>query len=207
MCGRFYIDDKVYKEIEQYINELNQLMKHKKLDPREYSDSPRPRDIYPTNFAPILMEGPSSGLDVSFQQWGFPNFSNKGVIINARAETALEKRTFKESVLHRRCVIPTTWFYEWTQSKEKVTFLPIDDKILFLAGFHNKFDGNDNFVILTTEANESMIEVHDRMPLIIERNQIEEWILDDKKTEEYLHKNNIQLKKRIEFEQQTLKFE
>lgn len=206
MCGRFYIDDSVYTDIEQYINELSQLMKHKKLDSREYSDSPRPRDIYPTNFAPILMKDSQSILHGAFHQWGFPNFTNKGVIINARAETALEKRTFKESVLHRRCIIPATWFYEWNHAKEKVTFLPVDDTILFLAGFYNQFDGINKFVILTTKANESMIDVHDRMPLMIERNKIEEWIIDDKKTEEYLHKNDIQLKKQIEFEQQTLQF-
>ena len=51
--------------------------------------------------------------------WGFPRFDGRGLLINARAETAAERRTFRECVLHRRCVIPAKGFWEWNKFKEK----------------------------------------------------------------------------------------
>ena len=55
-------------------------------------------------------------------QWGFPRFQGKGLLINARVEAILDKKTFRDSVLHRRCVIPARHFYEWSKNKEKYTF-------------------------------------------------------------------------------------
>ena len=54
--------------------------------------------------------------------WGFPRFDGKGLLINARAENALERKTFRESVRHRRCVIPAKGFYEWNRDKEKFSY-------------------------------------------------------------------------------------
>ena len=49
--------------------------------------------------------------------WGFPQYQKKGLLINARAETALERKMFRDSVLHRRCIIPAKQFYEWDQGR------------------------------------------------------------------------------------------
>ena len=54
--------------------------------------------------------------------WGFPRFEGNGLIINARAETALERRTFRESVRRRRCVVPARGFYEWNAVREKFSY-------------------------------------------------------------------------------------
>lgn len=56
------------------------------------------------------------------KRWGFPGFQNKKLLFNARSETALEKPTFRDSLLHRRCVIPAAWFYEWDPKKQKFEF-------------------------------------------------------------------------------------
>jgi hypothetical protein len=77
--------------------------------------------------------------------WGFPNFRSKsGVIINARAETALDKKTFRESLLSRRCVIPSTGFFEWTKTgaKKKYLFRETGKSLLYMAGIYNDY-GND----------------------------------------------------------------
>lgn len=58
-------------------------------------------------------------------------------------------------------------------------------------------------MIMTTEANESMIKVHDRMPLILEKEELEDWF-DDKKMEQILHQVPVQLKREAEYEQQRL---
>lgn len=72
-----------------------------------------------------------------------------------------------------------------------------------MAGFCDRFENEKLFMILTTAANESMRKVHDRMPLILEKEQLEDWF-DDRKMEEILHQVPVQLKREAEYEQQSL---
>ena len=178
MCGRYIIepnDDEIRNIIKEAMQHLGE------------ADSPKTGEIFPTNNAPVLALGESS-IKPYVMRWGFPNFRSKGVIINARAETVLEKRTFKDSVLGRRCIIPASGFYEWKETearhKDKYLFTLPQSKILYIAGFYNSFteDGKkiDKFVVITTVANESIEDVHDRMPLILEKCHLELWL---KKTE------------------------
>ena len=69
-------------------------------------------------------------------------------------------------------MIPAKGFWEWNKSKEKFSFERTDSQVLFMAGCYDCIDGQDRFVILTTEANSSVKPVHDRMPLILERNEL-----------------------------------
>lgn len=95
-------------------------------------------------------------------------------MINARSESVLEKRIFQESVRHRRCVIPAKGFYEWNVKKEKYQFERLDQEaVLFMAGCFQRFQEEEWFVILTTQANASVSLVHHRMPLVLEKNEIE----------------------------------
>jgi len=128
------------------------------------------------------------------------------VIFNARSESALEKKMFRDSVLKRRLIIPASGFYEWNRKKEKVTFTSAlkEQPILFMAGFYNRFEDGDRFVILTTGANGSMADVHERMPLLLKHQELEEWLRDDRRLEEFLHSEPHGLKRQMEYEQQTL---
>lgn len=126
-----------------------------------------------------------------------------GLLINARAESVLEKRTFRESVLKRRCVIPAKGFFEWNGQKEKYRF-EREEPILFMAGCFNQFYGESRFVVLTTQANPSVISVHERMPLILEREELEDWVLDDRATEFILHKTPVLLNAKTDYEQLRL---
>lgn len=143
----------------------------------------------------------SSGLSSVFKAepmaWGFPKHEGSGLIINARAETLLDKPFFRESALHRRCVIPASGFYEWNRWKEKVTFRRGDSPVLYMAGIYREF----HFVIVTTQANESMAPVHDRMPLILDEEEAAAWLCDDaslsrilKKVPPLLEKSQEQLR-------------
>ena len=76
--------------------------------------------------------------------------------------------------------------------------------VLFMAGFCRQYEDGEHFVILTTAANESMEPVHDRMPLILERQDIAGWIFDDAKTENILHKIPCLLERKTEYEQLSL---
>ena len=86
------------------------------------------------------------------------------LVINARAETAGEKPLFRESVAARRCVIPSTGFYEWDRDKRKHLFR-----------------------LLTTAANASMAPIHDRMPLVLRREQLEPWLREPEIAAALLH--------------------
>ena len=198
MCGRFYVDDETAKEIQKLVRKIDEQLKKAKLV----------GDVHPTELAAVI-EAENRELRATAKRWGFPGFGNQKVLINARAETVMEKRMFRDNVQCRRVAIPAAGFYEWNQAKEKVTFTaegaePGKARILYLAGFYGNFDGEDRFIILTTEANESMKDVHHRMPLILEQDEVKEWICDDGKVNQFLRKRPGQLKRRMDYEQQRL---
>ena len=123
---------------------------------------------------------------IYYRMWrgggGFPNFRSKsGVIINARAETALDKKTFRESLLSRRCVIPSTGFFEWTKTgaKKKYLFRETGKSLLYMAGIYNDYGNERRYVILTTDANQSVQEIHIRMPVIVHQQEIGDWIKNE----------------------------
>ncbi len=143
-------------------------------------------------------------LGIQKMRWGFKAPGGKGLVFNARSESVLEKRMFRDSVSHRRVAVPVSWFYEWNQSKEKYTFTREDGQVLFLAGFYSKYEDGDHFVILTTQANQSMALVHSRMPLVLERDQVRDWIMDEDGFRGMLEQVPARLSKSCEYEQQTL---
>lgn len=173
MCGRYsFFTDSENQEIRRIVNAI---------DVRYPNNQMKRGEIFPTNVAPILkQENNQIRSDLSI--WGFPRFQSKtGVIINARSETAAERPMFKKSLHERRCVVPSTGFYEWSQNGRKIKYrfrLP-DEDTLYMAGIYNEFKREGRFVILTTEANVSIADVHSRMPVILQKNMVEDWILND----------------------------
>ena len=71
--------------------------------------------------------------------------------------------------------IPASLFHEWSYAKEKVTFH--SDNIMYLAGLYNQ---DNEFLIITTKSNDSVRRTHDRMPIILEHSQLEDWFNDTK---------------------------
>jgi len=169
MCGRYtFFTDKELQEVDEIIDQISNEIQLEKMKTGE---------IFPTDVAPVLL--PRDDIAIPrLMVWGFPNFRNKGVIINARSETAGEKKLFGPSLERRRCVVPSTGFYEWDAEKKKFLFNMPDSRMLYMAGIYNRFDGEDRFVILTTGANASMADVHDRMPVIIPKDRILDWLCD-----------------------------
>ena len=192
MCGRYYVDDETAREIEKLVRDLDRKLKME-----------RTGDVFPSQNAMIL-KGEGNHLAAEQMKWGFPGFEKGKLLINARAESALERRTFQDSVQHRRCIIPAKGFYEWNKSKEKFTFVRKETPVLFMAGCYNRYEGQERFVILTTDANSSVAPVHNRMPLILEPEELGDWVLDDQATESLLHKTPVLLEQRAEYEQMRL---
>lgn len=199
MCGRYYVNDETAREIEAIVRQADQKLSNKIFG----NSSFLAREIHPTDIAPVIVPN-GQKLSCRTQRWGFSGFTDKQVIFNARSESVLEKRMFRESTLHRRIVVPAAWFYEWNQRKEKNIFSLKEQPAIFMAGIYNYDQEEERFVILTTAANESMKPVHDRMPLILEKEEILQWIFNDKKAEQMLHKIPCLLERKSDFEQMTL---
>ncbi len=193
MCCRYYYED--------FEIELRELMKAEMVVKLADLPSVEParRDIGPSQSA-VVIHGDSRRkgtqdvvIGASEMVWGFTNPVKKGLIINARAETAREKITFADSIARRRCVIPASGFYEWDPHKAKYRFTSPDGGLLLLAGFYREEQGMPRYTVLTTEANRSMIKVHDRMPVMIGRDEIRPWIEDDARLPDFLGREQVPL--------------
>jgi putative SOS response-associated peptidase YedK len=183
VCGRYNFTVEQSDEILEILEKLNAKFQGKEA---------RTGEVFPTNLAPILIEEHKE-VSPTLSVWGFPKFDQKGVIINARAETAFEKKTFRDSLVNRRCIIPSTGFYEWNGEKKKFMFRQEGTNALYMAGLYSYYKEEMRYVILTTDANESMKEIHTRMPLVIPKNEIDTWIMDDSATNELLKRVPPQL--------------
>ena len=133
----------------------------------------------------LIVTGRNDRLSLSEATWGFPG-KEGGLIINARSETALQKPMFSSSVMYRRCAIPAEYFFEWDYAKNMVRFTDPARAIMFLAGFWNIYENIMRFVVMTTAANETMVPVHDRMPLMIAAGDVRRWILDNNSYQQLL---------------------
>lgn len=173
MCGRYFITEETIRKAEELVKTIDLSLAGK-------------REVYPSQSAPIIIKrGEEYASELC--NWGFLRYDKKGLMINARSETALERRMFRRSLLERRCLIPAAGFYEWDQKKNKIAFFKKDSPAIFIAGFYRQDKDNDHFVILTMEANKSVRDIHDRMPIIIEDQDIPDWF-SDQVFEYLLHK-------------------
>jgi len=122
-------------------------------------------------------------------RWGLiPAWAKEASIgykmINARAETAAEKPSFRDAMRKRRCLIPADGFYEWKKAGGKklpYCLTMADDAIFAFAGLWERWrdpagEPVESCTILTTEPNELAREIHDRMPVILSPEDYELWL-------------------------------
>ncbi len=174
VCGRFAI------------GEIRDLVPRFSID-SPIADMPRPRyNIAPTQDAPIVIDHRHRQL--LMMRFGLIPFWSKdariGVrLINARVETAKEKPVFRSCLEDRRCLVPTTGFYEWGPSargREPYFVRLKSEKLFAMAGLYDHWmdprgDLVHSFTILTTSANDLMAPIHDRMPVILNIEDEKEW--------------------------------
>ncbi|MBM4112799.1 MAG: SOS response-associated peptidase [Phycisphaerae bacterium] len=123
---------------------------------------------------------------VSMMRWGLvPSWADDPAIgnrlINARVETAPSKPSFRSAWKKGRCLVPISHFYEWKKEGSRKQPMAIraagEDDLLALAGLWDSWrDGLRSFTILTTEPNELLRSIHDRMPLILPPERWSRWL-------------------------------
>ena len=84
-------------------------------------------------------------------------------------------------------LIPSTGFYEWDRDKRKHLFRFPGEQVLYMAGLYEKREGENRYCILTTAANPSMAPIHDRMPLVLRREQVDSWLREPQEASLLLH--------------------
>lgn len=171
MCGRYFFSN---DSDDAMMVAINKAME------RNYSGQYKTGEIFPGDVAPAVVERQGKIVAVP-AGFGFPGFEKNRLIINARSETAAEKKTFADSLRSRRAVLPASGFYEWNhrdREKTKYYFTVSTMPTLYLCGIYKLIDGAYRFVILTRPANESMLEIHDRMPVIVGEADVRSYLTD-----------------------------
>ena len=187
MCARYVIKDDYPEKVESLFKLLNGGLSEETAG--MIDSFSRPGDVFPSEKALVMAgtnyeTGVTGGIGeitgafdkiIPMQMtWGLHG-KNNGLMINARTETALQKPSFSDSLQQRRILIPASGFYEWDSQRTKHTFTLPDNDIILLAGFWRKEENGDHFIIMTREANGSMSPVHDRMPLIVAPEEVDDW--------------------------------
>jgi len=178
MCGRYRLSRRK-QLVEEY------------FDTAPLDDDWNPRyNIAPTQPVPVIRQHPKEPVrQLSMMKWGLvPSWakdtSGAARMINARSETASTKPAFRDPVRFRRCLIPADAFYEWKRtatSKQPYCFEVNDGELFALAGLWDGWkDANGTWVktcsILTTTPNAVTSAVHDRMPVVLDRESYDLWL-------------------------------
>ncbi len=191
MCGRFV-------QIDATITRLQAIHD---FEIRADTYAPHRHHLESYNVAPqrviVVIRNTDGELVLDEMLWGIKPKWHKGstqLLINARSESVEQKPTFRK-LLNQRIAIPAEGFYEWkrdTQGSQRngasrlnrtpFYFYRADGNPVLMAGIFEKSVDHEtgelveSFAILTTRANTMMLRYHDRMPVILEPSQLDEWL-------------------------------
>ncbi|HEX8734950.1 MAG TPA: SOS response-associated peptidase [Pyrinomonadaceae bacterium] len=178
MCGRFTNRAKP--------EQIKTEFKVGKLNPDIYKER---YNIAPAQMIDVVLE--TGERELSQFKWGLiPSWAKDADIgnrmINARAETLTEKPSFRDAFKKRRCIIPASGFYEWQKkgsgAKQPFYFYLKEKEVFGFAGLWEEWidktsgDVLETCTIITTEANDVLKPVHERMPVILKAANYDEWL-------------------------------
>ena len=179
MCGRYKLTAK-----ERWLSDFFNL------DPEDVDWAAR-WNVAPTQeVATIRQDRHGPKRIFGLMRWGLVPYWAKDISIGAKAinavsETAAEKPLFRESLRRRRCLVPADGFYEWKQiaagKKQPYSIGLADDGLFAFAGLWDRWKDPSGKVIesctvLTTKANALLKDIHDRMPVILDRDDYDLWL-------------------------------
>lgn len=178
MCGRYQIAaDGLPEEMRAILDSLSRRGLPVKTG-----------EIFPADLAPVIAQSQARRPRAFTMRWGYAMEGGKRVI-NARSETAAHKAMFADGMRQRRCLIPASSYYEWMRrSREKTKYEIADEHapMLYMAGLYRLTDGGPEFTILTRQPADSIAFIHDRMPVLLPRERLADWLTPDKDAQEIL---------------------
>lgn len=168
MCGRYWIDDHdTPKEMQAILDALNRKGAQVKTG-----------EIFPADAAAVIANSKRLSPAPFAMRWGYTMADGRR-IINARSETAEQKPLFADGMRSRRCLIPASGYFEWARRSREKTKYEIADELspmLYMAGIYRLTNGLPEFAILTREPDSSVAFIHDRMPVILPRECLNDWL-------------------------------
>lgn len=154
-------------------------------------DYPVRYNIAPGTDIPVIRLSPEGLRVLHLLRWGLiPHWAKDSTIgarlVNARSESVADKSAFRDAFRRRRCLVPADGFYEWKAEgkiKQPYYFSAASGNPLALAGLWESWKAPDGAImrtvcLLTTEANELMAPVHNRMPVIVGQDDWAAWLAD-----------------------------
>lgn len=178
MCGRYTLM-KEKAELEGYFDAV--------MDDFE-SFGPN-YNVSPTHRMPVVGANEDGRRTIRPFRWGLLPFWAKEKkisynMINARGESVHSKKSYKGSFKRKRCLVPASGFYEWTGKKGDKTpyyIYPTHEDLFSFAGIYTVWEAPDGekvptYSIITTQANDKMNKLHDRMPVMLLKEQWNEWL-------------------------------
>lgn len=189
MCGRFVV-----------ARERDDLAELFEIENLEISTSIVSFNIAPTQAVPIVVEREIDGMpsrELHPARWGLlPSFAKDlsgPPLFNARIETALEKPSFKEATLHKRCVVPASGYFEWTKTDKTPLYIHPPEGMLGFAGIYwwwrdpqKPQSDPSRWVltcsILTKDSAPNLAEIHDRNPVMLSPDSLAAWMAPDFET-------------------------
>jgi putative SOS response-associated peptidase YedK len=176
MCGRYTLRTSAIDLVEVF-----QLLREPVLEPRY--------NIAPTQTVAVVRQI-EKHRELSVMRWGLvPSWSKDPKagppLINARADTAATKPAFRTAFKKRRCLIPADGFYEWRKgdgkNKQPYFIRMAKDRVFAFAGLWESWNGTDaepveSCTIITTDANDVLRPIHDRMPVILPEENYDRWL-------------------------------
>lgn len=156
MCGRFHfgvLPDKKGEQIKQRAEKLNLVYKQ--------------GEIFPTDNVLCIIPKESK-IDLSVMKWGI---NSKSLLINARVETIEDRPTYN-AIKNNRCAVICNGFYEWDKQKNKY-YINFDEEYMYLACIFNE---ENELVILTQASSGEFENIHDRVPIIMNQEEMINYI-------------------------------
>jgi len=171
MCGRFTLRTPA-KQIAQHFNLP------------EVPELPFRYNIAPSQDIATVRLSEEKERELAMMRWGLiPSWSKDEKIgyrmINARAETVAEKPSFRSAYKKRRCLVVADGFYEWKKldnGKQPYFIRLREDRPFAFAGLWERWQEIESCTIITTEANEALRSIHERMPVILAPPDFEKWL-------------------------------
>ncbi len=184
MCGRFVISY-TYDELLAFLDdEFSPYEIRHQLSLPDYNIAPS-KDI-------VAIISGRDKYRVGTIKWGFKPFEKfKYPIINVRSETIDEKPIYRHSFQSKRCLILANGFYEWRQNghqKQPHYIKPKKDTMFVFAGIYTQYEDREHqphfsVAIVTKEANQTMEELHHRMPVLLTKEAADTWLNPDSSLE------------------------
>jgi putative SOS response-associated peptidase YedK len=195
MCGRYTIRTKLNTILRQlhaeFRDQFLDALDDDILQEAEAMGYGERFNVAPTQQIPVVRRT-TSGVHLGLMRWGLvPPWADepgKGApLINAKSESVAQKPTFRSIIKNKRCLIPADGFYEWEKvgtKKQPHYFGREGHKPFMFAGLWQSWHKSDppleSCVMLTTQANELLGQLHDRMPVILSPNDWATWLDPEK---------------------------